>query len=80
LDFDTMTLESDSTYIVYISPIRENYMKNWLDSQGSNGGGIVLRTYKPKTNTMLHYPSVELDGVLLNTGQNRMVEPEKGLF
>lgn len=71
LDFKDLQLEEDGSYKISISQERGAEVKNWLDSQGEKGGMIALRTYRPASGTLIEYPTVELDGKVIQEKYER---------
>ena len=76
MEFEELILEEDGSYVLHISKRKDQKAKNWLDSRISRGGMIVLRSYRPEPGTVIEYPSVELDGKLVQ-GNNSFVFGEK---
>lgn len=65
LDYEDLFLEEDGTYIIHISNQKQSKMKNWLDSQSAPGGMIAFRSYRPEAGAIIEYPSVELEGKVI---------------
>jgi hypothetical protein len=65
MEFEDLMLEEDGSYIIHICKQKDQDIKNWLDSKSNRGGMLVLRSYRPEPGTKIEYPSVELEGKLV---------------
>jgi hypothetical protein len=65
MEFEDLILEEDGSYIIHINDKKHPSMRNWLDSQSTRGGLLALRSYGPEPGSTIEYPSVELEGKLV---------------
>ena len=69
LDFENIITDEDGNYEIHLSAEKQDYMENWFHLNGQKGGMIALRSYRPPYGEKLIYPSVELNGKIIQEEQ-----------
>jgi len=72
LDFENIITDEDGIYEIHLSAEKQDYMENWLHLNGQKGGMIALRSYRPPYGEKLIYPSIELNGKIIQEEQVRI--------
>ena len=77
LDFENIITDEDGNYEIHLSAEKQDYKENWFHLNGQKGGMIALRSYRPPYGEKLIYPSVELNGKIIQEEQIRIFNNQK---